>query len=170
MRCVLATGSQREAQTEHQLRRLLRTYTVSDWIFTPDIRIEAHAVAHSHPVLTLNTRHLDDDHQLLATFIHEQLHWGVTKLDTHLVTQLAHRYPDLPIGPPDGCRSTVSNYLHIVICSLEYQALITLLGPTAARATLQRSAHYTRIYQIVVADHDQLVPLIHHLVKLDTPL
>jgi hypothetical protein len=170
MRFVLATGSGREAQTEDQLRRLLRTYRVSEWVFTDDIRIEANTVPHSHPVLTLNTRHLHDDEQVLATFIHEQLHWAVTKLDTDAVTRLAHRYPDLPIGPPDGCRSMWSNYLHIVICSLEYQALITLLGHAAARATLQRNTHYKRIYQIVVADHDQLVPLIHDLVKLDTPL
>lgn len=57
--------------------------------FNAGFRIEANAVAHSHPVLTLNTCHLDDDHKLLATFIHEQLHWGVTKLDKHTVTQLA---------------------------------------------------------------------------------
>lgn len=79
-------------------------------------------MAHSHRVLTLNTCHLDDDHQLLATFIHEQLNWGVTKLDKHIVTQLAHRYPDLPIGAPDDCRSTLSNYLHVMICSFEHHA------------------------------------------------
>lgn len=84
-------------------------------------------------------------------------------LDKPAVAQLAHRYPDLPVGAPDGCRSAMSNYLHIVICSMEYQALITLLGPTAARAILERSTHYKRIYQIVVADHEHLMPLIRDL-------
>lgn len=166
MRFIQATGAQREDQTDRQLRRILGSYPVSDWVFTRDIRIEANAVPHSHPVLTLNTRHLDDDHQLLATFIHEQLHWGVTKLDAHVVAQLAQRHPDLPIGAPDGCRSTLSNYLHIVICSFEHHALTTLLGPTAARATLQRQTHYKRIYEVVLADHDRLMPLIHDFVKL----
>lgn len=166
MRFIQATGAQREDQTERQLRRILGSYPVSDWVFTLDIRIEANAVPHSHPVLTLNTRHLDDDHQLLATFIHEQLHWGVTKLDARVVAQLAQRYPDLPVSAPDGCRSTLSNYLHIVSCSFEHHALTTLLGPAAARAILQRKTHYKRIYEIVLADRDRLMPLIHDFVKL----
>jgi hypothetical protein len=61
----------------------------------------------------------------------------------------------------------MSNYLHIVICSLEHQALIALLGPAAARATLLRSTHYKRIYQIVLTDHEHLMPLTRDfLVKL----
>jgi hypothetical protein len=169
MRFVPATASPRETRTEHQLRRLLRTYPVSDWVFTRDIRIDATAIPHSHPVLTLNTRHLEDDHRLLGTFVHEQLHWGVSTLDRQLACELTHRYRDVQVGPPEGCRSAFSNYLHIVICTLEYHALITLLGATAARATVQRITHYKRIYQIVLADHDQLMPLIRANVELQRP-
>jgi hypothetical protein len=107
MRCSLATGSPREALTEHQLRRLLRARAVWDWIFTYDIRIETRVIPHSHPTLTLNTRYLDDDDRLLATFVHEQLHWSVQKLDDGLITQLAHHYPNLPIEPPHGVRVDV---------------------------------------------------------------
>jgi hypothetical protein len=71
---------------------------VRDWIFTHDIRIETRVIPHSHPILTLNTRSLDDDDRLLSTFVHEQLHWGVQKPDEGLITQLAHRYPILPVG------------------------------------------------------------------------
>jgi hypothetical protein len=76
MRFWLATGSPREALTEQQLRRLLREYAVWDWIFTYDIRIETRVIPHSHPTLTLNTRYLDDDDRLMATFVHEQLPLG----------------------------------------------------------------------------------------------
>jgi hypothetical protein len=166
MRFLLATGSRRELQTAQQLRRLLGAYAVSEWIFTRDIRIESRAVSHSHPVLTLNTLRLDDDDRLLATFVHEQLHWGVQGLDKRLVTQLAVRYPDLPIGSPEGCRSMFSNYLHVVICALEYQALIKLIGRTRARGALHRANHYRRIYEVVMSDHDQLIALIRDYVEI----
>ena len=112
VRFVLATGSRREVRTERQLRSILAVFpAVSKWVFTREIRIEANVVPHSHPVLTLTTRHLDDDQQLLAAFVHEQLHWGVKPLDDRLITELERRYPNLPIGPPAGCRTRFSNYL-----------------------------------------------------------
>src|SRR5262249_41281436 len=64
-----------EAQTKEQLLRLLKTYDVSRWIFTKSIVIDERAIPHSHPVLTLHARHLQDDELLLSTFVHEQFHW-----------------------------------------------------------------------------------------------
>ena len=139
-----------ETRTERQLRDILQSNpAIYDWVFTRDVRIDAQSVPRSHPVLVLNTRHLGDDHQLAAAFVHEQLHWGIRPIEQPLLCELEQRYPDLPIGPPDGCRTRFSNYLHLVICSLEYRSLITLLGPAAALATLQRATHYRRIYQTV---------------------
>src|SRR5262245_18616039 len=71
----LKQGSRREAQTKEQLERLLKTYDVSRWIFTKSIVIDERAIPHSHPVLTLHARHLQDDELLLSTFVHEQFHW-----------------------------------------------------------------------------------------------
>ena len=76
----LAGGSPRERQAEAQLRRLLAAHDLDAaglgaLIVTRRVRIESGAVPHSHPVLTLNTRHLGDDERQLATFLHEQLHW-----------------------------------------------------------------------------------------------
>ena len=46
--------------------RLLRTYDLSPWFFTNVIVIDEKAVPHSHPVLTLYTRHgRDDEHNLI---------------------------------------------------------------------------------------------------------
>jgi hypothetical protein len=114
-------------------------------------------------------RVLDDDDRLLATFVHEQLHWGVRALDERLITQLAHRYPDLPIRSPHGCRSVFSNYLHLVICSIGYGALIELVRPARARAALQRTDHYLRIYKIVMSEHDELMTFVADHVELRKP-
>ena len=74
--CVLAVqdaidvrvqqGTATEKQTKEQLQRLLRTYDLSPWFFTNVIVIDEKAVPHSHPVLTLYTRHgRDDEHNLI---------------------------------------------------------------------------------------------------------
>lgn len=72
----LKNNDAREQQTKLQLERLLATYDVSRWMFTRTILIESgrDVIPHSHPVLTLSTRHLKDDELLLSTFVHEQLH------------------------------------------------------------------------------------------------
>src|SRR5262252_3895760 len=72
---TLKNGSPPEASTAEQLRGLLQRLDVAPWLFTTRVEIEARAVPHSHPVLTLNTRHLGQDDLLLSTFIHEELHW-----------------------------------------------------------------------------------------------
>ena len=69
---ALKSGTPREVQTKEQLQRLLKTYDLSKWIFTRSILIDEKAIPHSHPVLTLHTRHLKDDDLLLSTFVHEQ--------------------------------------------------------------------------------------------------
>src|SRR5207249_4670064 len=51
------TGIVQEMQAKIQLQRILKSYDLSKWIFTKSVLIERGAVPHSHPVLTLNTRH-----------------------------------------------------------------------------------------------------------------
>jgi hypothetical protein len=40
------------------LERLLKQYDLSKWIFTRKVIIDQGEIPHSHPVLTLHTRHL----------------------------------------------------------------------------------------------------------------
>jgi hypothetical protein len=70
---VLANDTPRERAARDQLRRLIAAHDLRGWVFTNQIRIEQGAIPQSHPVLTLNTRHLDDDDRALAAFLHEQL-------------------------------------------------------------------------------------------------
>jgi hypothetical protein len=74
----LQSGTPLEERGRDQLRRLLRTYDLHKWLFTRDVLIQSGVIPHSHPVLTLNTRYVDDDTAQLATFVHEQLHWFLT--------------------------------------------------------------------------------------------
>lgn len=88
----------REKLAAQQLHRLADSYPLNRLCFSGDVRIEFGAVPHSHPVLTLNTRYLADDDRMVTTFIHEQLHWGVSPLTSELVDALVDRYPKLPLG------------------------------------------------------------------------
>ena len=71
----LAHGSQAEEATRDALLRLVGEHDVSAWLYTHRVIIDQTAIPHSHPVLTLHTRHLGEDEHLLSTFVHEQFHW-----------------------------------------------------------------------------------------------
>jgi hypothetical protein len=68
-------GTQAELATKAELEKLLQQYDLSGLAFTHEVVIDERAIPHSHPVLTLHTRHLGNDDQLLSTYVHEQLHW-----------------------------------------------------------------------------------------------
>ncbi len=68
LKITLKNGADRERQTEEQLRRLLSEYDVARWTYTREIVIDESAIPHSHPVLTLHTRHLEED-SILAVHI-----------------------------------------------------------------------------------------------------
>lgn len=159
MRVSTATGSQAEEQTRDQLIQLLRCYDLARWRYTEDVRIEEGAISHSHPVLTLNTRYPEDDELLLADYVHEQLHW-FSKDGTGRVAaamrELEPLYPHLPIEFPAGSGDRFSTYLHLVICYLEYAALIELIGPTKAREAVGRRHVYTAIYATVVGEYERI--------------
>jgi hypothetical protein len=101
----LVHGTMPEQKTRTQLQSLMAKYDLSRWLVTHEINIESHEIPHSHPVLTLNTRHLNQDDLLLSTFIHEQLHWFLNTRESGTaaaVAELRVMYPKIPIGHPDG--------------------------------------------------------------------
>jgi hypothetical protein len=157
---TLATGSAAEAQTRAQLLRLMHRYDLAPWRFTDTVRIEDGAISHSHPVLTLNTLYLDDDELLLADYIHEQLHWfskDGTGRTSAAMRELEALYPNLPTGlPAGGGGDRFGTYLHLVICFLEYEAFMQLLGAQRAREAVERRHVYTAIYATIVREHDDI--------------
>lgn len=156
-----------EQQTRRQLQRLLSAHDLSRWVFTRKVIIESGSVIpHSHPVLTLSTRHLKDDELLLSTFVHEQLHWHLEQNPRgtgEAVKELRTLFPKVPVGFPEGARSEESSYEHLLVCYLEYQAGRELLGELRARQVTEFWAtdHYTWIYRMVLEQGRKIGGVIH---------
>jgi hypothetical protein len=156
-----AHDSAAENATRTQLIRLLGAYDVSHWIFTTSVLVDETAIPHSHPVLTLHTRHARQDLQLLSTFVHEEIHWYLEakRAETRLaVDDLERLYPSVPAGGREGAGNTASTYLHLVVNYLELQAMKRIVGPVKARAVFDFWAadHYTWIYRTVLADEARI--------------
>ena len=54
-------GTGLEERGKQQLARLLQSWPLDPWIFTHEVLIQSRVIPHSHPVLTLNTRSINDD-------------------------------------------------------------------------------------------------------------
>ncbi len=155
-----------EIQTKNQLLKLISTYDIKKWIYTKEIVIESgyQLIPHSHPILTLNTRHLKDDDLMLSTFIHEQLHWFISnhKLKDELLVQLKSMYPNPKIDFPEGSGGEIDTYFHIIICYLEYKALKKLFGELRAYQIMifWQQDHYKWVYRTVLDDQTKLEKLV----------
>ena len=166
----LKHGTDAERQTKEQLERIVSSYDLSRYTFTHAVVIDEKSIPHSHPVLTLHTRHLDSDDLLLSTYVHEQLHWY---LDTQRVqteaaeNELRKLYPKVPVGYPEGAQDEESTYLHLIDCFLEMKADRTLMGAERAKKVMDFWAgdHYTWIYKTVIRDEPSISDVIrnHHL-------
>jgi hypothetical protein len=152
---ALERGSPAEAETKAQLQRLLKEYDLSPWIFTRSIRIDERSIPHSHPVLTLHARHVKDDELLVSTFVHEQLHWFLSERNdrTQLaIAELRQMFPTVPGPDEGGAGDEQSTYLHLLVCQLERQAVLRLMGELKTRQVMDFWAgdHYQWIYRTVV--------------------
>jgi hypothetical protein len=162
----LKHNTESEEKTKAQLERLLQTYDLSKWTFTDTVMIDYESIPHSHPVLTLHTRHLRSDDQLLSTYVHEQLHWWLdAKLDQTRKAEddLRKLYPKVPVGFPEGAQDEESTYLHLIDCYLEMQADRALLGTdrTAELMKFWAGDHYRWVYRTVVADETKIAEIVN---------
>lgn len=151
----LVNGTEAERRTKSQLERLVRENDIGRWIETREVLVDETAIPHSHPVLTVHTRHLGDDDALLSTFVHEQFHWYANRAGERTdsaIVAFRERFPDAPVGGGEGARDAHSTYLHLVVCDLEFQALTLLRGRERAAEVLSRFNHYRWIYQRVLTD------------------
>lgn len=155
-----ATGHADEKAMADKVRQLIERYDLEDWLFTKRMLIDRETrIPHSHPVLTLNTRYVDDDVEVLSNIVHEQLHWFVLENQGALgaaIADMRQEYPDAPDGPPVGARDLQSTYLHLVVCSLEYLALEEKIGRERARRSLSAKPYYTWVFATVLEDAEAL--------------
>lgn len=151
---ALANDTERERQTAERIEAFLEQYDLSAWLFTREIRIDENDTPHSHPVLTLHTRHLGDDDMLLSVLLHEQFHWFASESEGHdaAIEKFAEMFPDPPDRQHGGGSSAHSTHLHFIVCDMEFQAMSRLLGDEAAREVLGRNTVYPWIYEKVLND------------------
>ncbi len=157
----LQHNDEAEQKTRMQLQRILGEYDLRKWTFTEKVLIDDRAIPHSHPVLTLHTRHLNSDDQLLSTYVHEQLHWWLDEnIDRTRAAEddLRKLYPKVPVGGSDGARDEESTYLHLIDCYLEMQADRILMGNDRASEVMKFWAgdHYKWIYKAVIQDETKI--------------
>jgi hypothetical protein len=159
-----------ERATADQLRRLASTFNLMRFEFTSTVVIDATAIPHSHPVLTLKTGYPSDD-ALLAQFLHEQLHWFLSpRLEAlrQAVSEFELMYPDLPIGLPVGARNRWSSYLHLPVNALELRGTELYIGQPRARDVLAQWQVYRGIYRIVLDDLDRIEEVLkRHAIDID---
>jgi len=72
------------------------------------------------------------------------------------LTELRALYATVPTALPTGASGERSTYLHLIVCTLELQALTELLGEPSARQQLERWTHYTWVYRTVLTDTEPL--------------
>lgn len=171
---VLKDSTSLEEKGRQQLERLLSTYDLDPWIFTPKVMIESYVIPHSHPVLTLNTKYVRNDLRQLSTFVHEQAHWFEAADERDAASKgaiqaLRRMYPHPPSADEIGTRSEHSTYLHLVINWLELDGMVELVGEKEARAILAGKSHYEWIYERVLEDTDKIGAVLAEHGMLITP-
>ena len=154
-----ASGSPAEIRVKAQLEALVARNDLSRWTFTHRVIIDERSIPHSHPVLTLHTRHARDNDLLLATYLHEQLHWWMVSRPEQTSAALAdarEAFPGLPLGYPRSSDDAAGNELHVLVNYLEWQALIAVVGELRAWQIMEFWAadHYTRLYRAVLERPD----------------
>jgi hypothetical protein len=153
----------------------LRTkYDLGAYEYCKEVCIAPTELPYSHPVIRLNTG-LVTETALLATYIHEQMHWYVTWYSHKHTDQwhamwaaLERRYPDPPIGRGEGADTLASTHLHLIVNWLEIEVLSRLIGAEAAKEHVANLRYYRWIYASVLRDWQALRELYasHHLVPI----
>jgi len=146
----------KEDKARSELYALHEKYDIERWIFTREIIVKSGGFPHSHPVLTVNTRYIGDETGTLSTYLHEQFHWYLEENKSAVeaaINDLRKTFPDIPKKRPQAARDEYSTYLHLIVCVLEFDALVVLFGEEKARKELKSKNYYTWIYKQVL-DND----------------
>jgi len=164
----------REKLAEQQLTRVAAEHDLARWVQTRIVIIDEEAIPHSHPVLTLHTRHLKDDGLFISTLIHEKMHWWLAKhprQTERAIRYLKARYKTLPVGFPNGADSIDASYEHLLVIYLELEGVRDVLGDNEEARVLEfwKGDHYRTLYRIVAADRAQIRAIMktHHLLLLE---
>lgn len=134
------------ALTKQNLLHLAQVYDLSPFFFTRRVQIQSQVIPHSHPVLTLNTRHAQNPNKILSVFLHEELHWWLLhkrEAAKAVIKSLKSAFPQAPQTSSSGKDST---HVHLLVCYLELRALASYLGDAEARSVLRSIMEEDKIY------------------------
>jgi hypothetical protein len=159
-----AHGSENEERTATFLRQLLERYDVARWAFTDRVVIDDDAIPHSHPVLTLSTRVRGRSLTgLLATYLHEQLHWYFDEESdaaaVAAIDDFGALFPTVPTEADGGGSSEWSTYLHLAVCWLEFASLRVVAPGDETEAFIAACPDwpvYPWIYRQCIERHDEI--------------
>lgn len=162
---VVGKNPELETKAKVDFEKLLKKYDVSRYLFTKKVQIEDGVIPHSHPILTLNTRYIDQPLKQLTTFLHEQIHWWVSENDDGVSAAIAEfrkRYPKIPTERREIARNEYSTYLHLVVCYLELIAMRDVAGEKAAAEAFNwlKGHHYRWIYRTVLKDEAEIAEVV----------
>jgi len=154
---------QRAAERARDMLLALRSrHDLARFEYTHEVRIAPTEIPHSHPKLTLNTW-VRDDVTMLATYLHEQMHWYLTWFSHARAPQwqevfgrLRARYPTVPIGGADGAKDEFSVYLHLIVKWLEVEAVSQFVERERVVQHARALPFYRWMYQTVVDDWEPL--------------
>ncbi len=140
-----------------------RHHDLARFEYTRLVRIVPASATYSHPILTLGTRFAESEDHLLATYLHEQMHWYLWRLGgpdhdpvAPFFDELVRRYPKAPTRLPEGARNYEQTYIHLVVCWLELNATSEFIGWDRAAALAETNYGYRWIYRTVLRDWEPL--------------
>ena len=98
----------------------------------------------------------DQLQRLLSTFVHEQFHWFLAERresTEQAIADLRKLFQSVPAGGTAGARDEYSTYLHLLVCYLEQQADLRVLGELKTKQIMDFWAtdHYTWVYQTIIS-------------------
>lgn len=151
-----ASDNPRELGTVAELRELMVTCDLTGLQWTPRVVVQHRVIPHSHPVLTLNTRVTGDS--LLATYLHEQMHWWTADHPGFglAISDTRSEWAVVADNAAGGSRDEHSTRLHLIVCHLERRAMECVVGRSRTAAVLHdqiRDRIYSWVYgQIEIHD------------------
>ncbi len=130
---TLNSNAPNEQTAMKLLEELFVKYDLGRYSYTKRIFIKSFSVPHSHPVLTLNTKHIQNPDRFLSTYLHEQIHWFFSlehnqKSVENFIKFMREQYPVVPDEQNGGAQNIRSTYLHFGVCFYELELLAELIG------------------------------------------
>jgi hypothetical protein len=160
------TSAQRSAErVRDMLFRLRKDLDLAPFEYCRKVRIAPLEIPFSHPEITLNSW-TNDELALLASYLHEQMHWYVTWFShvhadawRDIFARLRERYSQAPAREPEGAPDEFSIYLHLVVNWLEIEATSRFFERERVVAHVRALPYYRWMYRTVTDDWQALAAL-----------